>query len=76
VRKVIGYVPQEFSVWTDLTGYENLLIYVKIYGVLRHEIRGRINEVFRFMDLLNASRRLVGMYSGDMIKWLELQQRS
>ncbi|MFP3316097.1 MAG: hypothetical protein RXN91_07125 [Caldivirga sp.] len=41
MRKVIGYVPQEFSVWTDLTGYENLLIYVKIYGVLRHEIRGK-----------------------------------
>ncbi|QGA68088.1 ATP-binding cassette domain-containing protein [Sulfolobus sp. E11-6] len=27
VRKIIGYVPQEISVWTDLTAYDNLLIY-------------------------------------------------
>ncbi|WP_080561890.1 ATP-binding cassette domain-containing protein [Saccharolobus islandicus] len=32
-RKIIGYVPQEISVWTDLTAYDNLLIYSKIYGI-------------------------------------------
>ncbi|MEM3326559.1 MAG: ATP-binding cassette domain-containing protein, partial [Thermoproteus sp.] len=37
VREVIGYVPQEFSVWNDLTGYENLVIYSKLYGVERRE---------------------------------------
>ncbi|WP_237699670.1 hypothetical protein [Vulcanisaeta moutnovskia] len=39
VRRVIGYVPQEFSVWMDLTGYENLLIYSKVYGVTGNEAR-------------------------------------
>jgi ABC-2 type transport system ATP-binding protein len=33
VRRIVGYVPQEMSVWTDISGYENLLIYAKIYGV-------------------------------------------
>ncbi|MEM3978593.1 MAG: ABC transporter ATP-binding protein, partial [Fervidicoccaceae archaeon] len=33
VRRLIGYVPQEMSLWTDLTGYENMLIYSKIYGL-------------------------------------------
>ncbi|WP_080513553.1 ATP-binding cassette domain-containing protein [Saccharolobus islandicus] len=32
-RKIIGYVPQEISVWTDITAYDNLLIYSKIYGI-------------------------------------------
>ncbi|KUO86024.1 MAG: ABC transporter [Caldivirga sp. CIS_19] len=72
VRKVIGYVPQEFSVWTDLTGYENLLIYAKIYGIPRHEVNERIREVLEFMDLLDSSRRLVGTYSGGMIRRLEI----
>ncbi len=72
VRKVIGYVPQEFSVWTDLTGYENLLIYAKIYGIPRHEVNKRIREVLEFMDLLDSSRRLVGTYSGGMIRRLEI----
>jgi ABC-2 type transport system ATP-binding protein len=72
VRRFIGYVPQEFSVWTDLSGYENLLIYAKIYGVPRHEINERINEVLRFMDLSDASKRLVRTYSGGMIRRLEI----
>lgn len=33
VRRIVGYIPQEMSVWTDITGFENLLIYAKIYGV-------------------------------------------
>ncbi|HEX7574810.1 MAG TPA: ATP-binding cassette domain-containing protein [Candidatus Methanoperedens sp.] len=33
IRKIISYVPQETSVWTDISGYENLLIYAKIYGL-------------------------------------------
>src|SRR5271157_6076302 len=33
VRNNISYVPQETSVWTDISGYENLLIYAKIYGI-------------------------------------------
>ena len=33
VRRMIGYVPQETSVWLDITGRENLLVYSKIYGV-------------------------------------------
>jgi len=33
VRRLISYVPQEISVWTDISGYENLLIYAKIFGV-------------------------------------------
>ena len=37
VRKLVSYVPQEMSVWTDISGYENLLIYAKIFGVPKLE---------------------------------------
>src|SRR5208283_719712 len=33
VRELVSYVPQEMSIWTDISGYENLLIYAKIYGI-------------------------------------------
>ncbi|MEL9990060.1 MAG: ATP-binding cassette domain-containing protein [Thermoproteus sp.] len=72
VREVIGYVPQEFSVWNDLTGYENLVIYSKLYGVERRE-RGRvIREVLDLMGLSDAANRLVRTYSGGMIRRLEI----
>src|SRR6202521_1551659 len=35
VRKKIGYVSQMLSADGDLTGYENLLISAKLYGMLR-----------------------------------------
>ncbi len=72
VRGVIGYVPQEFSVWNDLTGYENLLIYAKLYGVPSDERRRVIEEALEFMGLSEAANRLVRTYSGGMIRRLEL----
>lgn len=72
VRRVIGYVPQEFSVWMDLTGYENLIIYSKVYGVTGNEARRRIREVLELMDLTDAANRLVSTYSGGMIRRLEI----
>ncbi len=72
VRELIGYVPQEVSLWSDLTGYENLLMYAKIYGIPK-EIRGRvIDDVLDFMGLKDAANRLVRTYSGGMIRRLEI----
>jgi len=72
VRKLIGYVPQEFSVWTDLTGYENLLVYAKLYGI-QGSLRGKvIDEALEFMGLYEDRNRLVKTYSGGMIRRLEI----
>jgi len=72
VRRLIGYVPQEFSVWTDLTGYENLLIYAKLYGVEGSLRRKVVEEALEFMGLYEDRNRLVGTYSGGMIRRLEI----
>ena len=44
VRGHIGYVPQLLSADGALTGYENLLLSAKLYGLPRAERRGRIND--------------------------------
>lgn len=72
VREHIGYVPQEFSVWSDLTGYENLLVYAKLLGIPRDKRERVIEDMLSFMELREASRRLVKTYSGGMIRRLEL----
>lgn len=72
VRKLIGYVPQEVSLWTDLTGYENLMIYAKIYGIPRELRKKAVEEVLEMMELQEASRRLVKTYSGGMFRRLEI----
>jgi ABC-2 type transport system ATP-binding protein len=72
VREEIGYVPQLVSVDGTLTGYENLLIFAKLYGVPRRERQARIASALEFVELGEAAHRLVRGYSGGMMRRLEI----
>ena len=74
VRRSIGYVPQAVSVDGSLTGYENLLIFAKLYDVPRRERQARIREALEFMDLTAVGGHLVSSYSGGMVRRLEIAQ--
>jgi ABC-2 type transport system ATP-binding protein len=72
VRKSIGYVPQETSVWTDISGFENLLIYAKIYGIPSNHRKNIIWDALVSMGLDAIANNLVKTYSGGMIRRLEI----
>jgi ABC-2 type transport system ATP-binding protein len=74
VRRHIGYVSQMLSADGDLTGYENLLISAKLYGLSKRDRSERIGHALELMQLEDASRRLVKHYSGGMIRRLEIAQ--
>ena len=74
VRRVIGYVPQMLSADGGLTGFENLLIFAKLYNVPRRERASRISDALTLMGLEDAGDRLVREYSGGMIRRLEIAQ--
>jgi ABC-2 type transport system ATP-binding protein len=74
VRRAIGYVPQSVSVDGSLTGYENLLIFAKLYDLPHREQQARIQEALAFMGLTADGSRLVGEYSGGMVRRLEIAQ--
>jgi ABC-2 type transport system ATP-binding protein len=74
VRRVIGYVPQLLSADGTLTGYENLLIFAKLYDIPRAERRARVRAALAFMGLADSADKLVREYSGGMIRRLEIAQ--
>lgn len=74
VRRSIGYVPQLVSADGALTGYENLNLSARLYGLLRAERKRRIEEALQFMGLTDSARRLVKTYSGGMMRRLEVAQ--
>ncbi len=74
VRHVIGYVPQALSADGSLTGYENLLIFAKLYDIPRTKREHRIREALSFMGLQDVANRMVRSYSGGMIRKLEIAQ--
>ena len=74
VRRVIGYVPQLLSADGALTGYENLLIFAKLYDLPRSNREARVRDSLAFMGLADAADKLVRDYSGGMIRRLEIAQ--
>jgi ABC-2 type transport system ATP-binding protein len=74
VRRVIGYVPQALSADGELTGYENLWIFAKLYDIPRAQRESRIRAGLAFMGLTEAADKLVSTYSGGMIRRLEIAQ--
>ena len=74
VRRVIGYVPQLISADGSLTGYENLLIFAKLYDIPRGTRETRIADALTLMGLSDAADNLVRTYSGGMIRRLEIAQ--
>ena len=74
VRHSIGYVPQALSADGNLSGYENLLIFAKLYDVPREIRDARVKEVLSYVGLLDASKQIVRNYSGGMIRRLEVAQ--
>lgn len=72
VRRIVGYIPQEMSVWSDITGFENLLIYAKIYGVPSGERKKIIQKALEIMGLDAVADNVVKTYSGGMIRRLEI----
>ncbi len=74
VRRVIGYVPQMLSADGTLTGYENLLIFAKLYDLPRAARESRVRDSLALMGLSDAANKLVRDYSGGMIRRLEIAQ--
>jgi ABC-2 type transport system ATP-binding protein len=74
VRLNIGYVPQLISADGNLTGYENLDVFAKLYDIPGKERKKRITEAFAFMGLEDYANKLVKTYSGGMIRRLEIAQ--
>ncbi|MDE1867431.1 MAG: ATP-binding cassette domain-containing protein [Thaumarchaeota archaeon] len=74
VREMLGYVPQSISVDTDLTAYENLLIFSKLSYVDKKERNERIRNALEYMDLSSRADDIVKRYSGGMMRRLEIAQ--
>ena len=74
VRQMLGFVPQAVSVDGDLTGFENLLIFAKLFFVDRHQREKRIREALDLFGLADRADDLVKHYSGGMMRRLEIAQ--
>jgi ABC-2 type transport system ATP-binding protein len=72
VRRQIGVVPQAMTSDLDLTGYENMDIYGRFYGISSKERKERIQQLLEMVGLTGRAKDLVASYSGGMRRRLEI----
>ena len=72
VRRKLGYMTQRFSLWDDLTVFENLEFMCRVYGLDRATRRERIADRLRNYDLEAFAKQRAGTLSGGQRQRLAL----
>ncbi len=68
----IGYMPQRFGLYVDLTVAENLAFFAELRELPRQAARARMDELLGFVGLAEFRDRLAGALSGGMKQKLAL----
>jgi ABC-type multidrug transport system ATPase subunit len=66
LRRVLGYLPQDFGVYPNLNAVEFLQYMAAIKGLDGRLARRRIDELIQLVNLAGAAKRPLGSYSGGM----------
>ena len=72
VQSRIGYMPQKFGLYEDLTIQENLDLYADLHGISREERADRYPKLMHMTGLGRFTKRLAGRLSGGMKQKLGL----
>ena len=68
----IGYVPQDVSLYPDLTARENLSFFGRLYRLSSKTLRERVDEVLDLIDLTDRGDDRVESFSGGMKRRLNI----
>lgn len=66
LRAALGYLPQDFGIYPNLSGREFLEYIAAIKGLDGNAARRRIDELLVVVNLVDAAKRPLGSYSGGM----------
>jgi len=74
VRKILGYLPQDFGVYPNLTAMEFLEYIAAIKGFTGKSIKQRIEALLEELNLTTVRNRPIGTYSGGMKQRIGIAQ--
>src|ERR1700684_3707182 len=66
LREVLGYLPQDFGVYPNLSALEFLEYFAAVKGAAAGPARRRIGELLEIVNLTEVAKRPLGGYSGGM----------
>ncbi|HVJ46079.1 MAG TPA: ATP-binding cassette domain-containing protein, partial [Luteolibacter sp.] len=72
IRSRLGYMPQKFGLYEDLSVIENLTLHADLRGVIGEERKETFDRLLDFTDLKRFTGRFAGKLSGGMKQKLGL----
>jgi ABC-2 type transport system ATP-binding protein len=72
IKPMLGYMPQQFSLYPDLSIEENLVFYAGLYGITGETYRRKRDQLYEFSNLKPFAGRRAGALSGGMKQKLAL----
>lgn len=72
IKKQLGLVTQDISIYEDLTARENLEFFGGIYGLKGQELKKRVQETLELVGLSEYERKLPSKFSGGMLRRLNI----
>lgn len=66
VKKRIGIVPQDVSLYPTLSAEENLVFFGEMYGLTGSKLREKVDEVLEVVGLKDRRKEAINKYSGGM----------
>lgn len=72
IKPILGYMPQQFSLYPDLSIEENLKFYAGLYGITGQRYRQKRDQLYEFSNLGPFAGRRAGALSGGMKQKLAL----
>ena len=70
--KNIGFMPQSEAIYNDISGFDNLLFFGRLFGLRGKNLRERAIKTLEMVNLIEDKDKLVAYYSGGMKKRLSL----
>ena len=74
IRKMLGYLPQDFGVYANLNAYEFLSYIAAMKGVGGPSLKNRIEILLEGVNLIEAAKLPIGTYSGGMKQRIGIAQ--
>ena len=72
IQDLLGYMPQRFGLYEDLTCMENMNLYADLHGISAEERKERFEKLFHMTGLAPFAQRLAGKLSGGIKQKLGL----
>ena len=72
IKKIIGFVPQDYAFYDELTPLQNMMYFGAFYNLTKNEILKRSEKILSILGLLKVSDKKIKTFSGGLKRRINL----